>query len=83
MSNSKQSHPYHLVEPSPWPLLGSISALVLAIGAIMFMHKINFGEWVIWYCHFFVILTMFGWWRDVVREAEHEGPSQCICINWA
>ena len=46
MSNSKQSHPYHLVDPSPWPLLGSISALVLAIGAIMFMHKVNFGEWV-------------------------------------
>ena len=46
MSNSKQSHPYHLVDPSPWPLLGSLSALVLAVGAIMFMHKINFGEWV-------------------------------------
>ena len=52
MSNSKQSHPYHLVEPSPWPLLGSISALILAVGAIMFMHKINFGEWVFWYGRF-------------------------------
>ena len=59
MSNSKQSHPYHLVEPSPWPLLGSISALVLAIGAIMFMHKINFGEWIFGIGGFLVILTMF------------------------
>ena len=42
MSNSKQSHPYHLVDPSPWPLLGSLSALVLAVGAIMFMHKSKF-----------------------------------------
>ena len=73
MSNTKQSHPYHLVEPSPWPLVGSISALVLAIGAIMFMHKINFGEWVFGIGGFLVILTMFGWWRDVIREAEHEG----------
>ena len=80
MSNSKQSHPYHLVDPSPWPLLGSISALVLAIGAIMFMHKINFGEWVFGIGGFFVILTMFGWWRDVVREAEHEGHHNAFVL---
>ena len=46
MSKSKQAHPYHLVEPSPWPLAGAISGLVIAVGAIMFMHKINFGTWV-------------------------------------
>ena len=80
MSNSKQSHPYHLVEPSPWPLLGSISALILAVGAIMFMHKINFGEWVFGLGGFFVILTMFGWWRDVIREAEHEGHHNAFVL---
>ena len=46
MSNTKQSHPYHLVDPSPWPLVGSVSALIIAIGAIMFMHEVKFGEWV-------------------------------------
>ena len=30
MSKSKQAHPYHLVEPSPWPLAGAISGLVIA-----------------------------------------------------
>ena len=26
-------HDYHLVDPSPWPVVGSISAFVLAVGA--------------------------------------------------
>lgn len=64
-------HDYHLVNPSPWPVVGAISAFVLAIGAIQFMHKddpiilgVGFG---------LVLLTMFLWWRDVVREAEKFG----------
>ena len=32
-------HDYHLVDPSPWPLVGAISAFVMAIGAIIWMHK--------------------------------------------
>ncbi len=33
-----KNHDYHLVDPSPWPFLGAISAFVLAIGTISFMH---------------------------------------------
>ena len=32
-------HDYHLVNPSPWPVVGSISAFVMAVGAITWMHK--------------------------------------------
>jgi cytochrome c oxidase subunit 3 len=31
-------HPYHLVDPSPWPLIGSIAAGVMAGGGVLFMH---------------------------------------------
>ena len=31
-------HDYHLVDPSPWPAVGSISAFVMAVGAITWMH---------------------------------------------
>ena len=41
--SSKANHPYHLVDPSPWPLVGSISALVLAVGSIMYMHELDKG----------------------------------------
>lgn len=66
-----KNHDYHLVNPSPWPLVGSISAFVLAIGAIQFMRD---GAPMIMGIGFaLVILTMFLWWRDVVREAERFG----------
>ena len=37
-------HQYHLVDPSPWPVVGALSALVLAGGGIMLMHGIT--NWV-------------------------------------
>ena len=36
-------HPYHLVEPSPWPAVGSAAAFVAVIGGVMFMHEVEYG----------------------------------------
>lgn len=64
-------HDYHLVNPSPWPLVGSISAFVMALGAIQFMRE---GESLFFAIGFgLVLLTMFLWWRDVIKEAERMG----------
>ena len=38
-----QTHPYHLVDPSPWPILTSFSLLNLTIGAVLYMHGYNNG----------------------------------------
>ena len=37
MSGAKH-HDYHLVNPSVWPLIGSIAALTMFFGLVMFMH---------------------------------------------
>ncbi|GIS18008.1 MAG: cytochrome B562 [Alphaproteobacteria bacterium] len=68
-----QQHPYHLVEPSPWPAVGAAAAFVMAIGGIMFMHQRDFGPHVLGLGLGLVLLTMFMWWRDVIREAEYQG----------
>ena len=64
-------HPYHLVDPSPWPFLGSISAFVMAIGAVLYMH----GEisWVLILGLVAVLGTMAGWFWEVIKEAEFGG----------
>ena len=36
-AHSKPNHDYHLVDPSPWPLVGSLSVFVMAVGAVMWM----------------------------------------------
>ena len=67
------SHSFHLVEPSPWPALGAMSGFVAAVGAIMFMHDKPFGIPIMSAGLVFILITMFFWWRDVIREAEHQG----------
>lgn len=64
-------HDYHLVDPSPWPLLGAVSAFVMAYGAIQLMH--DKGSTVFAVGFGLVLLTFFLWWRDVVKEAERKG----------
>jgi len=67
----QQSHPYHMVEPSPWPVLGAISAGTLAVGGVLFMHDVT--NIVVIVGFLMVLLTMALWWRDVIREATFEG----------
>jgi len=68
-----QRHPFHLVNPSPWPLVGSISAFTLTTGSVMYFHGYLFGDMIASLGMVSVIYTMFVWWRDVVRESTFEG----------
>ena len=40
MAHGEVKHDYHLVNPSPWPVVGSIGALILACGAVVLMHGV-------------------------------------------
>jgi cytochrome c oxidase subunit 3 len=69
-----KKHDYHLVDPSPWPVVGSISAFVMAVGLIAWMHKMFPGAVLVLIAGLLGVgYTMIAWWRDVIREAEHEG----------
>lgn len=35
--HSARSHPYHIIDPSPWPFVGSLAALLLGIGGALYM----------------------------------------------
>ncbi|MEL6858107.1 MAG: cytochrome c oxidase subunit 3 [Pseudomonadota bacterium] len=65
-------HDYHLVNPSPWPLIGSIAVLVLALGGVTYMKGlfgIEAGQlWTLVPGFLMVIWVMAGWWREVVKE---------------
>ncbi len=67
----EQHHPYHLVEPSWWPIVGATSAGVLAVGMVLLMHGVT--PWLVPVGFLLVLLTMFLWWRDVIKEATYEG----------
>lgn len=70
MAAHAKDHDYHLVEPSMWPFIGAISAFTMAIGGILYMHQVEpFTPWVFFLGLAGVLYTMFGWWSDVVKEA--------------
>lgn len=73
MAHDEVKHDYHLVNPSPWPLLGSMGMIVLALGAVTYMKGLfgmPAGTWWLLALGFASILyVMFGWWRDVIKES--------------
>lgn len=84
-TTSGKPHPYHLVNPSPWPFLGSLAGGLLAVGAVMYMHKVRLfadpniegsglevGLNGVYLGLTAVLLVMFFWWRDVIKEAVKE-----------
>lgn len=73
MSNNIRKHPFHLVDPSPWPMLASFSALTLTFGAVLYFHGYNDGEQVLLTGLITLILIAILWWRDVIREATFLG----------
>lgn len=68
----KTTHSYHLVDPSPWPIVAAFGAFMLTSGGVLYMHKF-IGGWNLFVTGFTIILyVMYTWWRDVIREATFE-----------
>jgi len=75
---NRQRHPYHLVDPSPWPLLASFGALALTFGLVMYMHG-YYGGFTLFTTGFLTILfVMYVWWRDIIREGTFEGQHTIV-----
>ena len=67
-----KTHDFHILPPSVWPFIGAMSALAMAMGAVMWMHQAYFGPYgsfVFFAGTIGVLFTMYAWWADVVKEA--------------
>lgn len=76
-STTGRPHPFHIVRPSAWPLLGAFAAGLLAVGALLYMHGIKLGEFNFGLKGIVLGLAavgavMFVWWKDVIHEAVDE-----------
>lgn len=63
-----QDHPYHLVNPSPMPILSAFSAFTVATGLALMMHEKPAGTPLLIVGIACLIACVFFWWRDVIRE---------------
>ena len=64
-------HTYHLVDIRPWPLTGSIRAMILTTGLVKWFHQFNIDLLILGIT--VTILTILQWWRDITREGTYQG----------
>ena len=73
LKNNYQFFPYHLVDPSPWPILVSFSVLSMTIGAVMYMHAYPNGGFMLSLGFILTASGMALWFRDVIVEGTYLG----------
>ena len=66
------THQFHLVDPSPWPLLAALGGFCLTTGLVSYMHKFIGGYSLLLNGFIVIFYVMYVWWRDIVREATYE-----------
>ncbi len=79
-AHTKQ-HDYHLLDPSPWPLVASIAAFFLAVGTVVWLKGesgVDFGAFTLTGSYLMyasliaVVITSCFWWADMIRESVHD-----------
>jgi cytochrome c oxidase subunit 3 len=73
IKKNQQKHPFHLVDPSPWPLVASLGALSVTFGGVMYMHLYKGGLTLFYIGLLTILYVMYVWWRDIIREGSFEG----------
>ena len=85
MADHAVHHDYHLVKPSPWPLIGSIFAVALALGLVTWMKGL-FGLpkgtwWLFAVGAVGVLYTMLGWLVHVTKEANEGDHTPVVSLG--
>lgn len=68
-----RKHPYHIVDPRPWPLSSSLGAQILLRGLAGWMSQFDIKGNLVNCGILLLLLSVVQWWRDVNREATLQG----------
>lgn len=64
------AHPFHVLPPSPWPILGGFGAGVSCLGMAGFFHAIPGGLPLMLTGMASTAVTATAWWRDCIIESD-------------
>ena len=81
-----KNHDYHIINPSPWPLLGAFSGFLMAFGAVFWMKGLSagglaIGPYVFGAGTLGVLYTMLSWWKDVTHEANTGDHTRVVQLH--
>jgi cytochrome c oxidase subunit 3 len=75
----EKNHDYHIIDPSPWPFFGALSAFVMLIGLVIIFHGGTPFPALIGLVG--VLYVMYAWWSDVIREAQSGDHTPVVVIG--
>ncbi len=88
MAHGDVKHDYHLVNPSPWPFVASVGALIAAVGAVVLMKGLAAegmlakGQWYLFGAGMIILVfTCVGWWGDVIKESRQGDHTPVVDIG--
>jgi cytochrome c oxidase subunit III len=82
-TEARQAH-YAVPQPMPWPIMGSTSLFLMALGGVFVMNGAT-GGWVGIAAGVMILLyMMFRWFGDVIRESEggKYGRWEDVSFRW-
>jgi cytochrome c oxidase subunit 3 len=71
LGSSGMKQPYHLVDPSPWPMVGALGGGILVFGIVTAAHGSGYVPLILGVG--LVLAVMVMWWRDVIKESNTAG----------
>jgi cytochrome c oxidase subunit 3 len=72
-TENQEKHPFHLVDPSPWPIATALSALNITLGLVLWFHDFLYG---LQFLHFGLMALswfLYRWFRDIITESTYQG----------
>lgn len=66
-------HPYHLITPSPWPLLLSLNLLFLLLNLIGYLTGYMYSFYNLQLCLILILIVLYNWFSDIITESLYLG----------
>lgn len=76
-----QSHPFHLVSPSPWPINSSGTLLALTVSTVLWMHAFINAQYCLNVALIVLISSMSLWFRDIISEGKDKNNFYTYLLN--
>lgn len=70
---SSRRHLFHIVDPSPWPIISAFSSFFLLSGLAFYMHRIMLGGYFFFFSFIILLMVVFFWFLDIIQEATYAG----------
>ncbi|EFJ47759.1 hypothetical protein VOLCADRAFT_81376 [Volvox carteri f. nagariensis] len=70
MNHVANRHPFHVMPPSPWPVLAGAGTFVACLGMAAWFHQIPGGSALLAFGMANLTWTAITWWRDCIIEGD-------------